>query len=185
TTVARAPLYSRLSRAVADDPELWSILLAAPETQRQPVLFFAGVHSLLIEDPTVELAAYYPNLADEPDTGDPVPAFRRFCAERRERLMQLFATRRTQTNEVGRCALIVPPLSIVWEERREPLSLLDVGASGGLNLILDRYQYVYVRQERPAAPRRDGHTVDPTFDVTDDRAPGPSTATPPSRAGGP
>ena len=56
--------------------------MAAPPTQRQPVLLFACVHDLLLGAPDDELARFYPNLTATPEAGDPVPAFRRFCASR-------------------------------------------------------------------------------------------------------
>lgn len=142
TTAARAPLYSRLSAGIAADGELAAVLLTAPVTQRQPVLLFACVHALLLESPDDDLASYYPNLTVDPGGGDPLPAFRAFCQRRREEVEELLRTRSTQTNEIGRCALLLPALSIVSDETG-PLAHLDVGASAGLNLLLDRYRYVY------------------------------------------
>ena len=48
-------------------------------------------------------------------------------------------SRATQTNEVGRCALLVPVLASL----PQPLALLEVGASAGLGLYPDRYSYRY------------------------------------------
>src|SRR5262245_9581969 len=45
------------------------------------------------------------------------------------------ATRRTQTNEVGRCSILLPALP------PGPLALVEVGASAGLCLLLDRFHY--------------------------------------------
>jgi hypothetical protein len=47
--------------------------------------------------------------------------------------------RATQTNEVGRCALLLPVLAAL----PQPLALLEVGTSGGLCLYPDRYAYRY------------------------------------------
>jgi hypothetical protein len=47
--------------------------------------------------------------------------------------------RRTQTNEVARCATLLPLLAGL----PQPLALLEVGASAGLCLLLDRYRYDY------------------------------------------
>jgi hypothetical protein len=47
--------------------------------------------------------------------------------------------RRTQTNEARRCAVLLPVLAAC----RQPLALLEVGASAGLCLYPDRYAYRY------------------------------------------
>jgi len=44
-------------------------------------------------------------------------------------------SRRTQTNEVGRCAVVLPALP------SGPLALVEVGASAGLCLLLDQFCY--------------------------------------------
>ena len=57
-------------------------------------------------------------------------------------LTWLLATRTTQTNEVGRCGLFLPVFGMLADEVG-PLGHIDVGTSGGLNLLLDRYEYRY------------------------------------------
>ncbi len=71
-----------------------------------------------------------------------MPTFEHFVESHADRLRTLLATRTTQTNEVGRCAIFLPALGLLGDEVG-PLGLLDVGASGGLNLLLDRYEYRY------------------------------------------
>lgn len=46
-----------------------------------------------------------------------------------------------QTNEVGRSAVLMGGLLVIAAETKMPLSLFELGASGGLNLILDSYGY--------------------------------------------
>jgi hypothetical protein len=139
---ARAPLYARLARYAASHAEIAALLLQAPPTQRTPVLLFAAVHDLRLAGKGTELALFYPNLTTTPADGDPGPAFSRFVAEHTGELAETVATRHTQTNEIGRCALLLPALAGVADEVG-PLALLDVGASAGLTLLLDRYHYVY------------------------------------------
>jgi hypothetical protein len=117
-------------------------LLLAPPTQRQPVLLLACVHAMLLADGDGALARFYPNLTEQPDAADPMPAFRAFCRARGEELAELLATRSTQTNEIGRCALLLPVLGLLAAEVGA-LAHLDVGASAGLNLLFDRYEYRY------------------------------------------
>ncbi len=139
----RAPLYVALSNTIADDPDLFRLLLHADPPQRLPVLLLAATHKLLLEEPDHPLAAWYPNLTDHPRRPtEPAlgPTFKRFTIERRDGLIRLLATRRTQTNEVGRCAMFVLAFGLLADEVG-PLAHIDIGASGGLNLLLDRYEY--------------------------------------------
>jgi hypothetical protein len=70
--------------------------------------------------------------------------FRAFCLGHRDELLELITTRSTQTNEVGRCAGLLPALATIatWYGG-EPLALLDLGTSAGLNLGFDHYAYTY------------------------------------------
>jgi Uncharacterized protein conserved in bacteria (DUF2332) len=115
-----SPAYERLSGAVADDPELIDILDKLPEPKRQPNLLFAAVRYLggPVEDP-------------EP--------FREFVLTRWDEVSEVMRHRRTQTNEAGRCAVLLPVLARL----PQPLALLEVGASAGLCLYPDRYGYRY------------------------------------------
>ncbi|MFM2077958.1 MAG: hypothetical protein RJA49_1848 [Actinomycetota bacterium] len=145
STRSRAPLYSRISTAVADDPDVLQLLQTAPEPQQLPVLLFAAVHHLLLGGAGPHLAAHYPNLSTLPPTDpadDPAVAFHEFALAHTDELTALIATRHTQTNEVGRCAQFVPPFGLLATECGA-LAHVDVGTSAGLNLLLPRYSYEY------------------------------------------
>ena len=62
-------------------------------------------------------------------------------------LTWLLSTRTTQTNEVGRCGLFLPVFGMLADEVGS-LGHIDIGTSGGLNLLLDRYEYRYRGDER-------------------------------------
>ena len=153
--VGTSPLYERLARAVTDDPELLALADETPEGRSPAHLLFGAVHSLLLSGRDAPLADYYPTVVDDPldpDDGDPVPAFREFCLATADEIRDVLATRRTQTNSVRRCAALLPAFEAVSRrasrgradsESREPLALVEVGPSAGLNLLWDRYEYDY------------------------------------------
>ncbi len=142
--------YPVICRAVADDDEVLSFLDGAPPTQRRPILLLAAVHFLLLSGVEHALAAHYDTVAEvrgipHDPSGDVAAAFADFCRERRAALRELIASRTTQTNEVGRCTALLPGLCHIasltgWAD---PLALLDLGTSAGLNLLFDDYAYTY------------------------------------------
>jgi hypothetical protein len=144
---ASSPLYGRLLLAVADDPDLLALAGAARRYQPAGLLLLAAVHYLLLRggEPRPPLAAYYPSVVGAATrTGDPALAFRRFCLARQEEIRELIASRRVQTNEVGRSACLLPAFTLAsGMSRGRPLALVEVGASAGLNLLFDRYTYDY------------------------------------------
>ena len=145
TALPRAPLNSALCTAIADDRSLHTLLGHAPLAQQQPVLLLAAVHFLLLAEPDHPLAGWYPNLND--DARDPLDptltdALADFVHERSPAVLELLETRRVQTNEIGRCALFLPPMSIV-ATAVGPIAHVDVGSSAGLTLLLPHFAYRY------------------------------------------
>ena len=71
----QSPLYTQLSKSIAQDPQLLNIAAQAgsrPETN----LFFAAVQYLLQNGAEHAVANFYPNLTPSPQSGDPFPNFR-------------------------------------------------------------------------------------------------------------
>jgi hypothetical protein len=148
-----ATTYDAISRFAADDPDLLALIAEAPLAQRRPNLLLAAVHYLLLGGARHPLAAHYDTVrsvlggADDPEAprNDVTVDFKDFCLAHRTALLDLIAVRSTQTNEVGRCAALLPALSVVAATYPpgQPLSLLDLGSSAGLNLLFDSYAYRY------------------------------------------
>ena len=150
----RAPFTAGVSATIADEADIVSILADAPKEQRLSVLLLAAIHDQVLADPSCELAAWYPTVSPRPRQDDVRRALVAHCRAHGKQLRATVATRATQTNEVGRCALLLPALGMVASEVG-PLAWVDVGASGGLNLQLDRFEYQY----RPGGHVGDRSTV--------------------------
>jgi len=135
-------LYARVARAVADDRALLDrVVTMAPAPKILPILLFAAVHFLVLDDPDGELAACY--RGDPGAAQDPWPLFRRLVDDRFDELAELVATRTIQTNEVGRSSVLLPAFTAVHRRFGRPLSLVELGPSAGLNLFFDRFAYRY------------------------------------------
>ncbi len=120
--------YAAWAEAVGRDRPTLEWLARLPPAKRQPNLLFAAVR----------------HLYGDPGDGD---QFLTLLGTHREAVAGTMLARSTQTNEPGRCAVLLPVLARL----PPPLALIEVGASAGLCLLLDRYGYRYGDRVLPAA----------------------------------
>ena len=141
----RSPLYVHLAMRVAEDSRLLMIAAQASEKHALPNLFFAAVHFLLLTGEHYQLSAFYPSLNKTTRNYDYIyPYFRSFVLERELEIRDIIGTRSVQTNEVARCAILVPAFELVYRQSgKKPLALIEIGSSAGLTLLWDRYHYRY------------------------------------------
>ena len=121
-------------RLVCDWPEE-----AGPMKDVVPLRLTGALHAMVASGQAEGLAAVYP-----PNTmvsvEDMVPLVRGAVADCDAQIMD-FLQFAPQTNEVARAAVLIAGLSVVAQETGSPLSVHEIGASGGLNLNLDRFGY--------------------------------------------
>jgi hypothetical protein len=134
-----SPVYDRVARTVAQSDEVLTLLDAAPPRSHQPNVLLAAVHYLLLGGLEHPLAAVYAGTSN----ADPGPLFIDVCLTHWPELLQLLETRHTNTNEVGRSAILAVGLSAVADRLGAPLGFVDVGCSAGLNLMCDQYRIDY------------------------------------------
>jgi len=139
-----SPLYAALSPRIAEDPAVLSLAAARPRRQLPVNLLFGAVHDLLLAGAEHPLAAFYPSVGGDREPDDAYPVFADFCRRFEKAIVEIVSARRVQTNEVGRCGLLLPAFSLAFERLGlRPLHLIEVGSSAGLNLRFDRYHYEY------------------------------------------
>ena len=118
---AGSPEYARIGCALAEDEQVLGLVASLPAgNKRQPNLLLGAVRFL----------------------GGPVSSweeFRGWVVAHWGRVRQVVLERYTQTNEVRRCATLLPVLAGL----EGPLALVEVGASAGLCLYPDRYRYSF------------------------------------------
>ena len=123
-----SPCFEAWAQAVAADEEVLAWLAPLPPGKAQPNLVFAAARWHGVPAP------------------GPYDGLRRALLEEPERAAAIRATilaRRTQTNEVGRLATLVPAFTALG--LAEPVALLEVGPSAGLVLYPDRWSYAWER----------------------------------------
>ena len=140
-----SPTYAALSRAVACDDGLLDLAAHCRRGQPVPNLFFAAVKRVSDTNADSDLAQLYARIGGGEPPSPSLPAvFARFCAEHAAEIANLARTRRVQTNEIRRCAYLMPAFGIASADAGgRALAIIDVGASAGLNLLWDEYRYIY------------------------------------------
>jgi hypothetical protein len=115
-----SPIYEAWALGVAADPEVLTLLETLPGLKAQANLVFAAARWR-----GCPLGEY--------------EEFRRWLLANWSITRATVLARSTQTNEAGRCAVLLPELASI----DGPIALLEVGASAGLCLYPDRYSYRY------------------------------------------
>lgn len=123
----RSPLYESFALGVAGDASALAFLATLPDAKRQPNLLIAALRHVC-------------------GTPRDWPQFRALLHAHADSVRATMLARRTQTNEAGRCATLLPILARL----PQPLALIEVGASAGLCLLPDRYGYDYGERRLPA-----------------------------------
>ncbi|MDD7911267.1 DUF2332 domain-containing protein [Pseudovibrio exalbescens] len=113
-----SPTYEAWALKIAESSEAHQFLLNLPPEKRQPNLLFAAIRAV---------TGTVPEADDLP----------RLLQTQSADIRAVMAARMTQTNEPNRCAVLLPQLLAL----PQPLALLEVGASAGLCLLPDYYDY--------------------------------------------
>lgn len=111
----------------------------SPDGDSVPLRFAGTLHALVLANDALELAAVYPPHADVSDD-DRWAAVDFACRHKVDFILDRL-TSAPQTNEVRRSAALLPGFLTIASLLRKPMVLSEVGASAGLNLQWDKYDY--------------------------------------------
>jgi hypothetical protein len=124
-----------------------------------------AIHRRVLAGLEPTLAPFYPSVGGEPRFPEAWEAFRTVVQERME-ILRPSLQRQVQTNEVKRCAALLPGFLRCAQQFRMPLRLLEIGSSAGLNLRWDAYAY-------ELGPHRWGNPESPLIVRAEWEGPGP------------
>ena len=143
----RSRLYVELMRAAADDADAGGVVAEVfagdPATPGSvPELrLLAALHHLVLSGEAPRLARFFPSAGGDAPPAGAWPVARDAIAEHADVVREL-ARRTVQTNEPGRCVALYGALLWLFERHGLPIRLLEIGASAGLNLNVERFRYV-------------------------------------------
>jgi hypothetical protein len=134
--------------ALADcdaDVPFWNVLdawVGNPMTALLPLRILGAIHDLVLAGRAPQLAPHYPRpgISDSGDVQSAwVPLNELIVRERA--FIESRLDDEVQTNEVRRCAALLPGFLVINQRAGLPMNLAELGASAGLNLCWDRYHY--------------------------------------------
>ena len=142
-----SPLYAHLlERAAADALEGGPTLAVMEDHASEPpgaaiaLRFMGAIHRLVLERKAPGLALFYPSVGGGGRREGAWEAVRSTLEGNTEELKSLMS-RGVQTNEVGRCSALLGGFLSVARRFGNPLTLLELGTSAGLNLRWDHFLY--------------------------------------------
>lgn len=113
---------------------------ADPSGSALPLRFTAALHRLVLTRQAPELAVHYATVGGTAPPSGAWPAARRVLSTHTTLVRELVALP-CQTNEVGRAVPLLIGLLTVARRTGSELRLLEIGASAGLNLLVDQFRY--------------------------------------------
>lgn len=142
----RQHLYAHAMRGMADDWEAGGPVRTvcagfedAPEGAAIQLRLLAAVFRLVLTGQAPELVRFYPCLGGEAPASAAWPVLRGVIGDHVEEVRGGLAVA-PQTNEVGRAAALLAGLfDVVGTSGRPRVRLLELGASAGLNLLVDEF----------------------------------------------
>lgn len=161
---ANAPLYARIIRGIGQDDDLKEMASHVKPGQPMANVLLAAVHFLLLRGAQHPLRRLYANLnsGEHVASDDTFALFKDFVNAHRAEVAALIAKGITNTNEVARCSALHAGFRAVAKETGEPLALIEIGPSAGLNMVWDKYRVRYTGdgQTLYAGPADPALTID-------------------------
>jgi len=139
-----APIYAAICAAIADGLDRGSetgrkVLDWPGEPTRDalPLRLIGGLHALVLAGKDAELAEIFAGKLE----GEALQAALNRVLARNDAALLPWLDGPPQTNEPGRSGALIVGLLEVARRLGPKLEILEIGSSGGLNLLIDRYRF--------------------------------------------
>lgn len=132
-------LATRLDRATKSGRRVLEWAGQDPLYDAVPLRLAGGLHALIRKGRLPELSSYYPpqHIPEEPALWQAVNA----ALHDADPELLPWLDSPPQTNETARSALLMSGLLVLASRMGLPFALYEIGASAGLNLLVDRYSH--------------------------------------------
>ncbi len=117
---------------MADTQEFWNVAL--------PLRIAGALHALVLKDQCKNLKRVYPPHHHSASDADLWQAVNHAMAEHAD-FIHPFLAHAPQTNEVRRCAALLPGFFTIAEKTGLPFTISELGASAGINQCWDSFAY--------------------------------------------
>ncbi len=104
-----------------------------------------GLHAIVRRGDFPKLEKYYDTTSYSSDAGF-IPLILSLITQKDAELLS-WLDNAPQTNEVARSSIIFAGLSVIAEQYKKPISLFELGASGGLNLQVAEFGYEFLNEK--------------------------------------
>lgn len=138
-----ATLLETLSAEIAQEGTLAGLIGDWPGdavADALPLRLAGALHALVLSGAAPALAACYPAHGKEGKADELQRVLHQVVVDHAAHIAD-YLTHPPQTNETLRSAVLVGGFTTLAQETDQPLGLLEIGASAGLNSIWDRYRY--------------------------------------------
>lgn len=175
-----SPLYRAFCAAAVGDDDVLDLLARRRAGQQPSYLLFGAMHYLVLrglDHPVADLyAAARSGTSPAAASG---AVFRDAVRARHDELGELIGSRLVQSNVVRRAAGLRLALAAIGRDEPGPVHLIEVGASAGVHLFVDRYRFRYGERTvgPPDAPVTIATELRGTVDVDLDAMPAIATRT--------
>ncbi len=148
-----AALMRAIARSASTDTQCGTLILnwpSRPDTDALALRACSALHLLSLRGSCPDLMGCFPpnRCTDEHLLKTVQNTMKRFDSFIAERLKVP-----PQTNEINRCAILVAALARISRDMALPLDVIELGASGGLNLLFNEFTYRFRdgQQETPGS----------------------------------